>query len=214
MQKATGGDRTDGRRARSERTREAIVDTLLELLEAGEIQPSTERLADFAGVSRRVVFHHFRDREELLQTAAARQMARILPALPPLPTTGTLEARLDGFMATRKHLLERITPVRRVALLLEPSSPTIAENLRAVRARHRAEVEAVFAPEIEACPPGERAAFAAALTAASGFPFWNALTYDQKLPAPQAARAMRFAIEGVLARGAAAPKKTAAKRAQ
>ena len=125
--KSSAPPKVDGRRARSERTREAIVDVVLDLIEAGEAQPSTERIAELAGVSRRVVFNHFQEREELFMTAVARQMARVQPTLPPLPTRGTLDERLDKFVAYRKGVLERVANVRRVAMRLELTSPAIAD---------------------------------------------------------------------------------------
>ena len=55
----------DGRTARAERTREKVVDAVLELLDGGDVRPTAERIAKRAGVSERTVFQHFADREAL-----------------------------------------------------------------------------------------------------------------------------------------------------
>src|SRR5208282_909869 len=57
--------RLDGRLARSARTRHAVVDALLDLLGEGDLRPTAARIADRAGVSLRLVFHHFDDLEAI-----------------------------------------------------------------------------------------------------------------------------------------------------
>src|SRR3954469_24135754 len=124
----------DGRSARSGRTRAALMDAMLALLDEGDLRPTAERIAARAGVAERTLFQHFPDRESLFQGAALAQAERIAPMIePPPPPEAPLEERLDAFVAQRARLLERVTAVRRAALLLEPSSPTIAGWLRAVR---------------------------------------------------------------------------------
>ena len=58
-------EQRDGRTVRAERTRQALVDALLSLLDEGQLQPTAERIAVRAGVSERSVFQHFPDREAL-----------------------------------------------------------------------------------------------------------------------------------------------------
>src|SRR4051812_40199139 len=43
----------DGRNVRAERTRKAVVEALLELLDEGDVRPTAERIAVRAGVSER-----------------------------------------------------------------------------------------------------------------------------------------------------------------
>src|SRR4029450_8701570 len=69
----------DGRLARGERARAAIVDALLVLIESGELRPSAARIAQRAGVSLRSVFQHFSDVESLFAAAASRQTERLSP---------------------------------------------------------------------------------------------------------------------------------------
>ena len=55
----------DGRTVRAERTRQALVDALLGLLDAGVLSPTAAAIAQRAGVSERSLFQHFPDREAL-----------------------------------------------------------------------------------------------------------------------------------------------------
>ncbi len=68
----------DGRTVRAERTRQAIVDALLTLLDEGELRPTAERIAERAEVSERSVFQHFPDREALFEAVARQQWERII----------------------------------------------------------------------------------------------------------------------------------------
>src|SRR5215208_6794482 len=79
----------DGRTARAERTREAVVEALLELLDGGDVRPTAAR----AGVSERSVFQHFRDREALFEAAARRQYERVAPTLRRIDPELPLEQR-------------------------------------------------------------------------------------------------------------------------
>ena len=123
----------DGRIARGARARSAIVDALLELIEAGELRPSAARIAERAGVSLRSVFQHFRDVESLFAAMADRQRERLAPLMDSVPGAGPLEKRLAAFVAARTRLLESIAPVRRAALLTEPFSRELGKRLAAFR---------------------------------------------------------------------------------
>src|SRR5690606_35096731 len=89
--------KVDGRTARAERTRRAIVDALLALIAEGDLKASPERIVARAGVSLRTLWSQFKDLEGLYAAANARLIERldeqhrvIDPALP-------LGLRVDQF---------------------------------------------------------------------------------------------------------------------
>jgi AcrR family transcriptional regulator len=187
---------SDGRHQRSERTRAAIVDALFSLLEEGDVQPSAERIADRAGVSRRSIFHHFRDVEDLLVTAADKQIARVLPTLRPVSAKGPLDARVAELASQMCGLYARIAPMRRAALLVARSSPSITERLRQGRAMHTASVERVFRTELAGLSSREEVV--AALVAASSFSVWEELVTHQGLSPAVAERVIRRSLAALL----------------
>ena len=63
----------DGRRLRSERSKQAIIDAILALMEEGNLVPSAQTVADRAGIGIRSVFRHFADMEELYAIAGEQQ---------------------------------------------------------------------------------------------------------------------------------------------
>jgi TetR/AcrR family transcriptional regulator of autoinduction and epiphytic fitness len=188
----------DGRTRRSERTRQRIVDAVLELLDGGELRPGAEAIAARAGVSTRTVFSHFPEREALLAAVAVRQEARVRAMIEPISPDAPLAARLDAFVEGRARVLEAVSGVRRAALLMEPFAPQVAERLEQARRAGAAQVDAVFASELTGMPQDEREVVREALVVAAAWPAWEGLRRHQGLT-PEAARAaMRRTLAALL----------------
>jgi TetR/AcrR family transcriptional regulator of autoinduction and epiphytic fitness len=182
--------RIDGRAARSERTRDAVVEAILALIEEGDLRPTGPRIAERAGVSLRSVYQHFADLEALFSRAADLHGERMAQLARPLPLGGPLAERVAAFVAERTRLLEATSPVARAAALEEPFSQEIASRARAAREHARAEVAVLFAPELKRCDPAEREELVAALSAAADWPFWESLRRHQRLSELQAQRVL------------------------
>ncbi|MFZ6004829.1 MAG: TetR/AcrR family transcriptional regulator [Actinomycetota bacterium] len=189
---------TDGRTLRSLRTREAIVDATITLLEQGDLRPTAPRVAEQAGVSVRSIFQHFDDLETLHAAVAERLVERVsllvFPVSPDLP----LEERLDRFVRQRALLLETVTPIRRAAAVHGPFSAEITARLRAGQAFLRSEVQRTFAPELSAAG-SERDDLLDALDAAFGWGVWDALRAGVGRDQEAAARVMRRLAAAALA---------------
>jgi TetR/AcrR family transcriptional regulator, regulator of autoinduction and epiphytic fitness len=190
--------RRDGRTVRAERTRQALVDALLGLLDAGELSPTAAAIAERAGVSERSVFQHFPDREALFEAVARQQYERVMPTLRPVDASLPLAERIDQFTRQRARLYELIAGVRRAALLIEHESPSVAGWLTTARRAKAAEAERVFRRELEAIPPDEREPVRAALVAACAWPAWDAWRTHQGLGVSRARSAMAVAIGALL----------------
>ena len=139
---------TDGRSARAARTRDAVVDALLSLLDDGNLRPTAREVAQRAGVSLRSVYVHFDDLDDLFTAAAHQHFERVRGLIERIPDHGPLEVRLDLFTRQRARIHEASAQVRRAAVLQEPFSNALAEVLALARTLSRAEIELVFADEI------------------------------------------------------------------
>jgi len=62
-------DKPDGRRMRSDRSRQLIVKSMLHLVNEGNLQPTAQQVADHASVGIRSVFRHFEDMESIFEMA-------------------------------------------------------------------------------------------------------------------------------------------------
>jgi AcrR family transcriptional regulator len=187
---------TDGRTRRSLRTREAIVDATIGLLEQGDLRPTAPRVAERADVSVRSVFQHFDDLESLHAAVAERLVERVavlvLPVSPELP----LSERLERFVHQRCLLLEAVTPIRRAADVHGPFSSEITARLRDGQAFLRDELEHTFAPELDAAGAARQDRLDAVDTALS-WGAWDGLRHANGRTAPDAERVL-----GNLARAA------------
>jgi AcrR family transcriptional regulator len=195
---------TDGRSARATRTRDAVVDAFLVLIDDGNLRPTARQVSARAGVSLRSVFQHFADLESLFAAAADKQIERLTPLAVRVPTEAPLNDRIALFVEARARLFETITPVRRAALLQEAFSAEIAGRLRWSRESNRKEVERTFAPELAAMPANERRDATAALHAACEWYTWETLRAHDGLSETDARRVMSRMISALLPSPAAA----------
>ena len=192
--------RIDGRLARSARTRHAVVDALLDLLGEGDLRPTAARIAERAGVSLRLVFHHFDDLEAIYSELADRQAERVKPLTVPIPVTLPLPLRIEKFSAQRGRLLETLSPVRRAAVLMEPFRPALAKRLKHARDLTRAAAIAAFAPELSKLGADEKRATIAALDVATSWVAWEQMRRHQGLSETDARGVMATTIRALLAK--------------
>ena len=71
---------SDGRTARRDRNREAVLDAVLELFSEDAASPAPDDVAARSGVSLRSVYRYFDDMETLIRAAMAR--SGIWPKMP------------------------------------------------------------------------------------------------------------------------------------
>ncbi|MCB5168072.1 TetR/AcrR family transcriptional regulator [Streptomyces bambusae] len=140
--------RVDGRTERGRRTRAKIVDALLALLDDGVSEFPAERVAERAGVSRRLVFHHFADMSELVDLAITRRLEQLAEQVRPLPVTGPRRVRVAALAEQRARILEWITPARLTLMRIDHPSPRIRQVTDEAFAEARRRVAEIFAEEL------------------------------------------------------------------
>jgi TetR/AcrR family transcriptional regulator of autoinduction and epiphytic fitness len=191
-------DQRDGRTVRAERTRQALVDSLLSLLDEGQLTPTAAAIAARAGVSERSVFQHFPDREALLEAVAREQYDRVVPTLRPVDATLPLPERIEQFTAQRARLYELIGGVRRAGLLVEHESPSVAGWLATARQAKAADVQRVFKRELDAIPGDDQEAVKAALIMLCSWAAWDSWRTHQRLTVARSKAALAAGIAGLL----------------
>lgn len=189
----------DGRRARAAKTREAIVDSFIALIEGGDLKPTAAAIAARAGLSVRSVFQHFADLEDLLLAVADSQTNRIASLYAGVHYAGDLASRIDVFVDYRARLFEAIAPLRRSALLQEPFSRVIASRLELARTLHRLDSERAFGPELDAARSVGDLSLIEALAAVTSFVVWDEMRRKTGLDVAAATTALRRAVAALLA---------------
>jgi AcrR family transcriptional regulator len=189
---------TDGRRARAERNRDAVVEAILDLLSEGVENPTTQAIADRSGVSVRSVFRHFDDLESLHAAAVERHSQRIAALFEPPDAGGSLDARIGALAARRSRLFEEMTPVRRVGERLRGRSAVIDERLELARRLLRAQLEQLFGPELQELRGAARRDLLDALEAATSWSTWRLLRTEQGCSVARARAVMTGTVTALL----------------
>jgi TetR/AcrR family transcriptional regulator of autoinduction and epiphytic fitness len=185
--------RVDGRTARAVRTRAAILDAMLDLIDEGTPLPTAGEVAARAGVALRSIRQHFESREALFISASERHAARV-DADPVRTDGGPIEERARRLATARANVLEQTSPIRRAATMRADTSPALADALqRPIRERRR-EVASIFAPELAALDGKAKADLLDALDLVAGGRAWDTLRVEMGRTTDQAERIVRAAL--------------------
>ncbi len=150
----------DGRQSRSARSRLAICEACLDLVQEGALQPSADQVAERAGVSRRSIFNHFSDLAELYDAVVEAGMQRCAPLLEEISEREPVARRVDRLAQVRSRFLEAAGAFTRALTAQALVGPTAEQALRVSRytagLQHQ-EVERLFQRELEGLSAAERA---------------------------------------------------------
>jgi TetR/AcrR family transcriptional regulator of autoinduction and epiphytic fitness len=192
----------DGRHRRREANRDAVVEALLAFYREGRLMPSSDEIAERAGISARSLFRYFDDADAMARTAIARQQEHLAPlfdhgARPDQP----LGERIDRFVAGRTRLLAEMGEVGRLARARSIEQPLLAVEISRIRALLRQQVADLFRAELERRPGADGTATLAALDVATSWEAYDLLRTDQELSMPAAVGAMSTAVRRLLEAG-------------
>jgi AcrR family transcriptional regulator len=189
--------RVDGRTARAERTRAAIVEAHLALIAEGDLRPTGEKIADRAGVSLRALWTNFKDMETLFEASGEKVLAQVDAAFKPVSPALPLAKRVDAFCRQRANMLQLIGPTARAAHMREPISPQLQRNRAKHIERLKDEVEVLFAAELEAAGTG-RDQLLHAILIATMWPAWAMLRDSLGLSVDKARAVMTRTVGALL----------------
>ena len=187
----------DGRLAQGARTRAALVEALLTLVDEGGVHPTIPDVAARADVSVRTVYHHFGGIQELLVAAMELQADRYRALLFAIPPKGSTELRITALCRQRRFYFEQVTPVFLMALTRARAESGLEVLLGDDRSVLRAQLAVTLAPELAARELGG-AELLAALAHATGWEAWRALRGAGARTAPSAERVMALTATSLL----------------
>jgi AcrR family transcriptional regulator len=174
------------------RSRQAICDACLDLVEEGVLQPSADQVALRAGVSRRSIFNHFRDLTALYDAVVQAGLRRCAPLLEEVPRELPLRGRAERLAAMCARFHEATTPFRRSTVAQSLIGPLREQAQRVSQRLLREErdgVAALFEGELAELPASSRAELTEALAAAVSPASWEHLRTSRGL-SPARARAV------------------------
>ena len=171
---------TDGRRRRSETSRDKIVEAMLAIVAEGQITPSAEQVALRAEVGLRSVFRHFKDMESLYAEMTARLSRQYQMWLVPF-TAPDWRGQLAETLERRVSTYEKLMPFKRAADAHRHESQSIQTEHARTLAMMRARLKSLLPEEIS----GDELSFET-LDLLLSFETWQRLRVEQNLPARKA----------------------------
>jgi AcrR family transcriptional regulator len=165
--------RIDGRRLRSERTRQIIMDAYIALLRENPVIPTAAQIAARAGFSTRSIFERFDDLQTL-SLATVDYAFTVGEAQAVIRNAdGDRAARLRSHVETRAGTCERWLPVWRVVVANQNKLGELKDRINFIRQAVVKRMELMYRPELSVLGPSERRDLLIALEALIDFESWG-----------------------------------------
>jgi AcrR family transcriptional regulator len=197
--------RVDGRRLRSERTRQNIIEAYLGLLRRNPKIPTAAQIAKEAGVAVRSVFERFSDLAALTLATADYAIAVGQADAAPRDVDGNRPTRINSHVRTRATACESWLPLWRVMIAAQQEVKEL--RLRVVMARQGniARMRLMYAPELAGLAEPQREQLLIAMAAMISFESWDQMRDCYGLSSEGAQAVWRTAIDRMLPPTPAAP---------
>lgn len=199
LAKAASGSETateteDGRKRRSERSREQIIEAMFELVGEGELDPSAARIAEVANVSLRTVFRHFEEVDGLYLEMNRRVKAEVMPIVQSPFNSTNWRDTVRELVDRRSEVFEKILPYRVCGSIRRFRSAFLMQGHQDFVAMERAILDSVLPEEVRSDVVME-----AGFDTVLGFDTWRRLRQDRGLTVDEARATMRKLVEAMLA---------------
>ncbi|MCF8532808.1 MAG: hypothetical protein K9G48_07380 [Reyranella sp.] len=166
-------NRIDGRRLRSLRTKQLIIEAYLELLRENPQAPTAIQVAERAGYSVRSVFERFSDLLELSLAAADYAFAQGLAYAVARNIGADRQTRIRSQVETRAQICENWLPLWRALLHNQNEASELKVRIERMRDAIIRRLELMYEPELSALPDLERKHVLIALEALTDFESWG-----------------------------------------
>lgn len=188
----------DGRRARRDQNRDAVIEAVLSLWREGDLAPEVAAIAERSGVSERSIFRYFEDVASLQRAVIARQLEREAGLFDRPATNGTLDERVERFVELRLRQFDVLGPVARVAFLRAPFEEIVQGEITRRRDQIRGQVEHLFAAELRRFERAPRAEVVAGIEVATSFESLEFLRSTRSMTGARAGRVLARSVRALL----------------
>ncbi len=188
----------DGRRLRSERTRQYIIEAYLALLRHNPRPPTASQIAERAGYSVRSLFERFPDLLSLSFAAADHAFAQANAQAAIRNSGGDRAARIRAQVETRAQTCEDWLPLWRALVLNQQVSEELRMRIRRVREAIMARIMLMYRPELDSVSHIERRRTLIAIEALTDFESWARMREAAGLSVEEACTVWIRAIDRLL----------------
>jgi AcrR family transcriptional regulator len=192
--------RVDGRRLRSERTKQLIIEAYIALLRENPAlpMPTSAQIAERAGYSVRSIFERFPDLNKLRIAAADYSLAQAAALAPARNVEGDRGTRIRSQVETRAGTCERGVALWRVLLFSVAEDEDLKLRVRISRDRTIERMELMYRPELSTLPEHERKYMLVALEAITDIESWARMREQHGLTFEEACAIWISAIDRML----------------
>jgi AcrR family transcriptional regulator len=191
----------DGRQSRTARSRLAICEACLDLVQEGALQPSADQIAERAGLSRRSIFNHFADLAELYDAVVEVGMQRCAPLLEEISERQPVARRIQQLADVRSKFFEATAAFTRAltaqALVGPAADQAVRVSRQALRLQHQ-ELERLFAQEVSSLSASERGEVLEAMSAETAPLTWEYLRRSRGNSVARARAVVRRTLTAIL----------------
>jgi AcrR family transcriptional regulator len=184
---------SDGRKSRSRKSQQRIVNAMLELVAQGNVAPSADQIAETANVGRRSVFRHFQDMDALYREMAGSLAAAMGSAVHERFLATDWRGKVLELIDRRAQAFETLKPFlhagqahRHRSAFLKTSHAGFVGMLRQILVDILPEATARDVVMVEA------------IDLLLSFETWHRLREDQRLDIATAKRVLKHAVGSLL----------------
>jgi AcrR family transcriptional regulator len=188
----------DGRRLRSERTRQLIIEAYLSLLRDSPQVPTSAQIAERAGYSVRSVFERFPDLLALRIAATDYAFAQGTANAQLRDLEGDREARIRSQVETRSRTCETWLPMWRALNSNQGDSEELKSRVRLARELIFRRLELMYQPELATLDEPMRRYTLIALEALTDFESWARMRENYGLSIEEAREVWMRMIDRLL----------------
>ena len=195
----------DGRIVRGLRTRQALIQATLDLIQAGDVEPTSAAIATSAGVSSRALFQHFTSLADLYAAAFDLAVSRAFDHNRPVDAEAPLSNRIELLVSDRAQLFEEWLPVWHFAERVRSVAPAVGLGVAQLRKLLRERLAVWFSTELGNLDPGSRDLVLDSLDLAFGLDSWMNMREQLRLSPVHASRTWRFTAEAIVLQALTVP---------
>lgn len=190
----------DSRIARDDGVRRTLIQTTLDLIQAGDVEPTAAAIATIAGIPAKTLAHHFPSLADLYAAAFDLAVKRVLDLVRAVDNATPLANRVELLVSDRARLFEEWLPLWHFAERVRGVAPPVGVGVVQFRKVLRERLAACFAAELGALDPDSRNLVLDSLDAAFGLDSWMNLRAQLRLSAVRASRTWRFTAGAIVQR--------------
>ena len=184
---------TDGRRLRSERSRKAIIDAALALMEEGTLVPTAQQIAERAGVGIRSFFRHFEDMETLSEAIDEQIREQYEALFLGGERGGSLDERVEHAVERHADAYESVANVVLSTLAQRWRYEVLRKNYARNQRGLRKDLDD-WLPELKSLPRTRREA----VDAIASFEMWHRLREHQGLSKKASVEIVSELLKGLI----------------